>query len=204
MSLTNPFGDLQVTDPQAMRALAHPVRLAILSHLQRNGPATATALSPHVGATPSVTSWHLRHLAGFGLVTDADPDEVPGDRRQRWWKAKARGFSVTMGDDPESQLAARALGEQLAMAAQQQVNAWITDVGPTLPSQWQQVAGTSNTSVPLTPDELEELSGRIDELIAPYVHRAEADAPAGARIVRILRHYLPGADDLRPAPGEES
>jgi DNA-binding transcriptional ArsR family regulator len=204
MSLTNPFGDLQVTDPQAMRALAHPVRLAILSHLQRNGPATATALSPHVGATPSVTSWHLRHLAGFGLVTDADPDEVPGDRRQRWWKAKARGFSVTMGDDPESQLAARALGEQLAMAAQQQVNAWIADVGPTLPAQWQQVAGISNTSVPLTPEELEELSGRIDELIAPYVHRAEADAPAGARIVRILRHYLPGADDLRPVPGEES
>jgi len=114
----------QITDPQAMRALAHPVRLAILSFLQRNGPATATALAPHVGATPSVTSWHLRHLAGFGLVADADPDEVPGDRRQRWWKAKARGFSVAMGDDPES------------------------------------------------------------------------DAPDGARIVRILRHYLPGTEDL--------
>jgi DNA-binding transcriptional ArsR family regulator len=204
MSLTNPFGDLQVTDPQAMRALAHPVRLAILSFLQRNGPATATVLSPHVGATPSVTSWHLRHLAGFGLVTDADPEEVPGDRRQRWWKAKARGFSVTAGDDPDSQVAARALGEQLAAAAQQQVNAWITDVGPGLPGQWQRVAGVSNTSVPLTADELEDLSRRIDELIAPYVHRAEADARDGARIVRILRHYLPGADDLRPTPGEES
>ncbi|GAA3932361.1 ArsR/SmtB family transcription factor [Actinoplanes auranticolor] len=204
MSLTNPFGDLQVTDPQAMRALAHPVRLAILSFLQRNGPATATVLSPHVGATPSVTSWHLRHLAGFGLVTDADPEEVPGDRRQRWWKAKARGFSVTAGEDPESQVAARALGEQLAAAAQQQVTTWITDVGPGLPARWQRVVGVSNTNVPLTPDELEELSRRIDELIAPYVHRAEADAPDGARIVRILRHYLPGADDLRPTPGEES
>jgi DNA-binding transcriptional ArsR family regulator len=196
MSLTNPFGDLQVTDPQAMRALAHPVRLAILSFLQRNGPATATALAPHVGATPSVTSWHLRHLAGFGLVTDADPDEVPGDRRQRWWKAKARGFSVAMSDDPESVVAARTLGDQLAAAAQQQVSAWIAEVGPALPTEWQRVAGVSNTSVPLTPEELAELSGRIDELIAPYVHRAEADAPAGARTVRILRHYLPGPEDL--------
>jgi DNA-binding transcriptional ArsR family regulator len=194
MSLTNPFSDLQVTDPQAMRALAHPVRLAILSFLQRNGPATATVLSPHVGATPSVTSWHLRHLAGFGLVTDADPAEVPGDRRQRWWKAKARGFSVAMGDDPESQVAARALGEQLAVAAQQQVGEWIAEVGPNLPPEWLKVSGVSNTSVPLTPQELEELSSRIDELIAPYVHRAEGDAPAGARIVRILRHYLPGAE----------
>jgi DNA-binding transcriptional ArsR family regulator len=193
MSLTNPFGDLQVTDPQAMRALAHPVRLAILTFLQRNGPATATVLAPHVGATPSVTSWHLRHLAGFGLVTDADPDEVPGDRRQRWWKAKARGFSIASGDDPESLTAARALGDQLAAAAQQQVSEWIAETGPGLPPEWQRVAGIANTSVPLTPDELAELSSRIDELIAPYVHRAEADAPPGARIVRILRHYLPGA-----------
>jgi DNA-binding transcriptional ArsR family regulator len=196
MSLTNPFGDLQVTDPQAMRALAHPVRLAILSFLQRNGPATATVLAPHVGATPSVTSWHLRHLAGFGLVTDADPAEVPGDRRQRWWKAKARGFSIAMSDDPESVVAARSLSDQLAAAAQQQVSEWIAEVGPALPREWQRVAGVSNTRVPLTPEELAELSARIDELIAPYVHRTEAEAPAGARVVRILRHYLPGAEDL--------
>src|SRR3954471_6060844 len=120
MSLTNPMDDVLITDPQAMRALAHPVRLAVLSYLQGHGPATATQLSPHVGATPSVTSWHLRHLATFGLVVDADPDEVPGDRRQRWWKARARGFSVEVGDDPESLVAARALGDQLATAAQQQ------------------------------------------------------------------------------------
>jgi DNA-binding transcriptional ArsR family regulator len=196
MSLTNPFGDMPVTDPQAMRALAHPVRLAILTFLQRNGPATATVLAPHVGATPSVTSWHLRHLAGFGLITDADPDEVPGDRRQRWWKAKARGFSVAMGDDPESQTAARILGDQMVQAAREQVDEWTAAVAPDLPPRWLQVAGLSNTSVPMTADELAELSARIDELIAPYVHRPEADAPAGARIVRILRHYLPGGADL--------
>jgi len=193
MSLTNPFGDLQVTDPQTMRALAHPVRLAIMSFLQRNGPATATMLSPHVGATPSVTSWHLRHLAGFGLVTDAGPDEVPGDRRQRWWKALARGFSVSAGDDPESEAAARVLGAQMLVTAQEQVGEWLTEVAPGLPPEWVRVVGISNTSVALTPTELEELSARIDELIAPYVHRAEADAPPGARIVRMLRHYLPAS-----------
>ncbi|MEV4704644.1 helix-turn-helix domain-containing protein [Actinoplanes sp. NPDC049316] len=191
MSLTNPFGDVEVTDPQAMRALAHPVRLAILSSLQRNGPATATGLSAHVGATPSVTSWHLRHLAGFGLVTDADPDEVPGDRRQRWWKAVARGFSVRMGTDPESQTAGRALGDQLMITAQEQATAWTTDIAPHLPPEWLRLSGVSNTTVPLTAEELAGLEAKIDELIAPYVHRAEADAPDGARKVRILRHYLP-------------
>jgi len=189
MSLTNPFGDAQVTNPLAMRALAHPTRLAILTYLQRNGPATATTLSPHVGATPSVTSWHLRHLASFGLVVDADPSEVPGDRRQRWWKAIARGISFEPNDGPESQL----LVQQLAAVAQDQVSHWLTEVEPALEPEWRRVSGLSNTSVPLTPAELQELSRKIDELIAPYVHRAETDAPTGARIVRILRHYLPEA-----------
>ena len=204
MSLTNPFGDVQVTDPQAMRALAHPVRLAIMSFLQRNGPATATMLSPHVGATPSVTSWHLRHLAGFGLVTDADPDEVPGDRRQRWWKAIARGFSISMGDDPESQAAAQVVGAQMLMTAQEQVGEWLSEVAPGLPPEWVRVVGISNTSVALTPGELEELSARIDELIAPYVHRTEDAAPPGARIVRMLRHYLPAGSPLSPSATSSS
>ncbi len=189
MSLTNPFGDAPISNPQAMRALAHPTRLAILTELQRSGPATATTLSPLVGATPSVTSWHLRHLAGFGLVVDADPDEVPGDRRQRWWKAIARGFRIEGGATEE----ARLLGHQMIEAARGQVDHWVTEIEPTLEPQWLENAGLSNTAVPMTPAELETLAARIDELIAPYVHRREEGAPAGARVVRILRHYLPEA-----------
>ena len=52
MASTNSYGDFELTDPKAMRALAHPVRLALLERLQRHGPATASQLSPHVGATP--------------------------------------------------------------------------------------------------------------------------------------------------------
>jgi DNA-binding transcriptional ArsR family regulator len=191
MSLTNPLGDLPITDPQAMRALAHPVRLAVLSYLQRNGPATATQLSPHVGATPSVTSWHLRHLATFGLVLDADPDEVPGDRRHRWWKAAARGFTFDVGPGDEAAAAGRVLADQLYHAARDQVDRWLAETEPALDHDWLRVAGVSNTTVPLTVTEVERLAADIDELLAPYVKRAEADAPAGARRVRVLRHYLP-------------
>jgi predicted ArsR family transcriptional regulator len=186
MSLTNPFGDAQITNPLAMRALAHPTRLAILTHLQRDGPATATTLAPHVGATPSVTSWHLRHLAGFGLVIDADPSEVPGDRRQRWWKAVAKGFTFGPGTGPDYQL----LSQSLVAMSQEQVNTWVSDIEPILEPEWQQAAGLSNTGVAMTPDELTSLAQQIDELIAPYLHRA---TPPDTRMVRILRHYLPEA-----------
>ena len=185
MSLTNSLGDLPITDPQAMRALAHPVRLAILSFLQRNGPATATMLAPHVGATPSVTSWHLRHLAGFGLVADADPEDVPGDRRQRWWTALAHGFVFETTGEPASQM----LSDQVYAAALRQVERWRADVRPGLDLPWLRLSGFANPSVQLTAEELAVLQDRMDELLAPYVHRA--DPPADARTVRILRSYLP-------------
>ncbi|MGI8578275.1 MAG: helix-turn-helix domain-containing protein [Nocardioidaceae bacterium] len=191
MSLTNRMGDLVVTDPQAMRALAHPVRLAALSYLQRHGPATATQLSEHVGASPSVTSWHLRHLASFGLVTDADASEVGGDRRQRWWKAKARGFSLQMGDDRESQAAGRMLVNELFSTAQEQTRQWLAETEPDLEPVWRRLAGPSNTRIVLAHAELDELEERIDDLLAEYVHREPAAAPDGARLVRVLRYFLP-------------
>lgn len=107
MQSDNRFGDMEITDPKAMRALAHPVRLAILERLQRHGPATATQLSPHVGATPSVASWHLRHLAGFGLVRDAV--EGGADRRERRWEAVARGFRFETPEDEDGRAAAQLL-----------------------------------------------------------------------------------------------
>jgi DNA-binding transcriptional ArsR family regulator len=193
MPLTNPLGDLPISDPQAMRALAHPVRLAVLTFLQRSGPATATQLSPHVGATPSVTSWHLRHLATFGLVIDADADEVPGDRRQRWWKAAARGFSFELSEGDDSETAVRMLADQLDDAARRQTDRWRMEVEPELDFTWRRLAGLSNTTITVTADELERLQHAIDELLGEYVRRPEADAPAGSRRVRILRRYLPEA-----------
>jgi DNA-binding transcriptional ArsR family regulator len=190
MSVTGPLGgDVPITDPQAMRALAHPVRLAVLSYLQHNGPATATILSPHVGATPSVTSWHLRHLATFGLVGDADPEEVPGDRRQRWWQALRRGFRFEAAQNPASQGPA---GQMYSAAARAEADHWAETTWPRLGPEWMRVAGLSRTTVRLTVTELEKLTGRIDELLAPFVHREEP--PADARSVRILRYCLPEAE----------
>jgi len=192
MSLKNPYGDYEITDPQALRALAHPVRLAILGRLQRSGPATATQLAPHVGASPSVVSWHLRHLARFGLVKDWDGAT---GKRDRWWEAAARGFRFDMPADGEGQDAARALqGEMFAQYADLPQQ-WLLQDEPRLEPHWRALAGMGNTRVLLTADELRELEEGVEELIAPFVRRREEDAPAGARGVRILRYALPEAGE---------
>ncbi|WP_328521609.1 ArsR family transcriptional regulator [Kribbella sp. NBC_00359] len=193
MSLRNPYGDFEITDPQAMRALAHPVRLAALSYLQKNGPATATQLSEHVGASPSVTSWHLRHLATFGLVVDGPPPSG-SDRRQRWWNAVARGFRYAMPDTPEGTEAGRLLRTEMMNEALESAQHWIAETEPVLDPEWSRLGGSANTLLVLTPAEAEAVESAIEQLLAPYVQRRDAgDTPADARPVRYLRMSLPEA-----------
>lgn len=195
MSLTNPLGDFEITDPQAMRALAHPTRLAILTRLQRFGPATATQLAPEVGASPSVTSWHLRHLAQFGLVRDHDGGT---DARQRWWAAAARGFRFNVPEDEEGREASRLLSAQMQQAYGGLPETWRREVEPILEPEWLAESGMSNTRFVATPAEVAALGAAVEELLAPYVLRDPADAPAGSRGVRYLRYLMP------EAPPEES
>ncbi len=192
MSLTNRMGDVEITDPRTMRALSHPVRLAILSHLQRNGPATATQLSPHVEATPSVTSWHLRHLAQFGLITEA---ESP-DHRQRYWRAVSRGFRFEMPDDPAGRAAGHELRETMQAANLQQILTWSQQTAPYLDATWDRVAGASNTGVDVTATEAADIINQIEEILVPYVSRPDADLPSGARPMRFVRYYMPAAGDV--------
>ena len=193
MSLRNPYGDFEITDPQAMRALAHPVRLAALSYLQKHGPATAPQLSEHDGASPSVTSWHLRHLAEFGLVVDVPPPSGT-DRRQRWWDAAARGFRYEMPDTPEGTEAGRLLRTEMMNQVLEAAQQWLVETEPNLDPEWSRLAGSANTLLMLTLAEAEAIENAIEELLAPYVQRRDAgDVPDDARPVRHLRISLPEA-----------
>lgn len=205
--MTNPYGDIEL-DVRGMRALAHPVRLAILSRLQGHGPSTATALAPHVGATPSVTSWHLRHLAEHGLVRDSD---VESDGRQRWWEAVGTGIRFTASADDGGQDAASLLSRTMFDQAEPLPRAWAREVEPLLEPEWRRSAGLSNTTIVATPDELDGLEAAIEQLLAPFVLRKSGDGstaadpgegadPAGddraaPRRVRLLRYVLPSGPD---------
>jgi DNA-binding transcriptional ArsR family regulator len=191
--MANPYGDFEITDPRAMRALAHPVRLALLERLQRFGPATASQLSPHVGATPSVASWHLRHLAGFGLVGDAEPGT---DRRERRWEAVAKGFRFgTDTGGAEGRAAALLLYGQMVLQASDVPLRWAAETAPGLEPEWQDQSGLANTRIVVTPEEVARISAAMEALLAPYVLRDPGDAPAGSRGVRYLLYALPEAGD---------
>ncbi len=56
-----------VTDPNLVKALAHPLRVQILGALERR-TASPNELAEELGAPLGNVSYHMRQLASFGLV----------------------------------------------------------------------------------------------------------------------------------------
>src|SRR5690242_17924953 len=74
---------MQVTDPRAIRALAHPLRLDLLELLSTIGPATAAHCGRILDVPQANCSFHLRQLAKYGFVEEA---EAGTDQRERRWR----------------------------------------------------------------------------------------------------------------------
>src|SRR5215475_14793030 len=88
---------LDLQDAGSLRALAHPARVAAMTHLMQVGDATATELGDLVGLSASAMSYHLRILERAGLVETA-PSR--GDGRERVWRATYSG--INMDNDVEA------------------------------------------------------------------------------------------------------
>ena len=86
---------MQVGTPEAMRALAHPLRLRILTQLEADGHGRAADLARTLGEPPNSVSFHLRTLARAGLVVEAP--ELAHDRRDRVWRNAADTYDVPRG-----------------------------------------------------------------------------------------------------------
>lgn len=164
----------RIRDVQLMRALAHPLRSALLSHLMAVGPRTASECATAVDSTASNCSWHLRQLAQWGLV-----ERVEGtDGRERPWRALAVGLDFGEPDGPEHlALAATKLREEEELAQR------FLDTAGDLDPEWRKAAAMNGYALRITPEELERLNVAIDALVRPYVAPIRTDAPPAARAV---------------------
>lgn len=95
---------VRISDPQAIRALAHEARLAVLEELfSAQTTRTATELAARCGLTPSAMSYHLRALEKYGFVERAASE---GDGRERRWKAAGEDIVVkSFGESPAARYA---------------------------------------------------------------------------------------------------
>ena len=181
---------VEISDPRALRALAHPARITILERLVLDGPATATECAEFAGMSASACSYHLRALAKYGYVVE-DRSEA-ADGRHRPWRATA--VAMTINADPAQAAAARAAGRLLMESVQAHLDerrAEYLDREAEYSPQWQAAAGYTQGVVHVTADELTELRERIGALVGDYLRLDPADRPPGALRVGTMLEFIP-------------
>jgi predicted transcriptional regulator len=160
---------VELTDPRALRAYAHPVRTKLVGLLRRRGPLTATQAAELLGESSGTTSFHLRQLAKYGLV-----EEAPGGRgREKPWQATSMLTHVPpIQATPEANEAAKQLRITLARRYFDNVVRWLQRADEA-PKRWREAAIFGDRILYATPAELKALDDAIDKLIEPYGRRLD-------------------------------
>ena len=183
---------MDVTDPMAIRALAHPLRLDLLELLGMVGPTTAAQCARVLGATQANCSFHLRQLAKYGFVADAGPGR---DRRERLWRVSEPHLRLR-GSDAATEAVGRELSTVYLRRALQEILDRAERPGDESPD-WGHPGGMTAGIALLSAAEYADIHERWFALVKPYFDRARG---AGLRLQQGQRYvrYLMAAT---PLPG---
>lgn len=164
----DPVAPRRVDDAPTLRALAHPIRLALLEALGSREPLNATEAAEMIGESPSACSFHFRMLAKYGLVEDAGGGT---GRRRPWRRASPAGFSFpAVSEDARAGLAADALSRvvwgryldraRVALARR-----------PVLAAEQEALTSAAQTVAYVTQQEAEQFIAELHAVIGRYQNR---------------------------------
>ncbi|WP_411082815.1 ArsR/SmtB family transcription factor [Streptomyces sp. cmx-18-6] len=169
-------------DQAALKALTHPLRVELLGLLRQHGPATASELTARTGESSASTSYHLRVLARYAFVDEADHR----DSRERRWKAV---HSVTSWSNealhraPGGRAALSALRRRLEHLERSLIRHEADLENGRLDTAWQEPAGLGDALARLTPESLAELWEAVEAKTAELAARDEGDPRAEQVVV---------------------
>lgn len=190
----------RVSDAQTMRALSHPVRIAIIETLSMGGAMTATQLGERIGESPTTCSFHLRQLQKYQFVEEAGG----GQGRARPWRMAQLGYSFsTHNDDPETELASSTLSRMLHDRQLSRYQTWV-ETRSTFPENWREAANETEMVLYCTAEELEVLNGELEALLMPRFQGRLANPdqrPPGAVAVELMLQTYP-IEYPRPDPDQ--
>jgi DNA-binding MarR family transcriptional regulator len=189
---------MRITDPQALRALAHPVRLDLIESLTALGPATAAQCARRLGTSQASCSFHLRQLARYGLVEQAPGT---GDRRERPWRLTDPEQSWSTDAGP----AADQLEQVFVQREAERIQRGITTRAQQ-PQQWRDAGFLGGATLPVTPAELRQIAEGLRAVLSPYEDRLTDPTlrPDDAQFVRIFLAATPLALTDPPAPADST
>ena len=189
---TRPPDIVMLRETAAIKTLAHPARLVILDELTPDNELTATEIAQVAGVTPSAMSYHLRQLAKWKIVEEAEST----DGRERRWKLHPGGWGIepehpTAAIAAETTLVARMLDRQ-----REDILRWFATQGDES-QEWLDATTLTTSNIWLTPDEMLDLTEAIQGRIDRFRDRSDPKKrPDGAR--RVWRGFFAVPSTPRP------
>lgn len=177
-------------DPLAIRALAHPARLELLSIVSRAAEMTTADAARELGISHGLASHHLHQLAKYGFV-----EQVGGrDNRERPWRIVHTSYDTPDEPTPESAAARHVLEQVVAEQSLARLLDW-QERSADWPEQWRRHTGVGQSNVYLTQEELAEITATIDAAILRYVEERPIDdvstRPPGSVPVNFTLYVVP-------------
>lgn len=183
-------------DTEALKGLAHPLRVELLDRLSTYGPATASGLAEALGESSGATSYHLRQLAKSGFVREV---EGRGTGRERWWERVPGGITVaTLDFEPgtaaysASSLVGRAFERNRAAHLQ----AFVEAGADVLPLSWSRASMSTTVNVRLDLDEFTEMSLRLEAAVSAIVEEYRGRTAPASRPIQVHLNSFPIVDGL--------
>jgi DNA-binding transcriptional ArsR family regulator len=183
-------GPVKLQDPIAIRALAHPARLAVIEELYSGRELTATECAEIAGLSPSAMSYHLRNLEKHGIVERADSAT---DGRERPWRAAGSYLQVTT--EATGDAASTALSSTVVARLVDHFGRWMATREQD-DEVWQRAAIVSSAQVWMMPEEVNEIADFLDAKLEQYRDRRD-DPPEGSRRVRLAAFAFPSTRPSR-------
>jgi DNA-binding transcriptional ArsR family regulator len=180
---------LRFENPRAIRALAHPARMAIIDALASGDELTATDCAALTGLSPSATAYHLKLLQRFGFAEPAPPRP---DGRERPWRATGRRTQVDLDASTPAGAAASSAVIAAHIDTSRTVAVEFAESSHAEPARWRDAGTLSNADLWLTVDEIERVGEQLAAVLEPYRERTLAgQRPEGSRRVRAMNLVVP-------------
>ena len=177
-------GERQVlSEPERIRALAHPLRLQLLELLKEHGDLTASECAGLTSESVASCSFHLRTLEKYRFIERAEPR----GREKPWRLLMRTGYSADADPGIPGSVAATAELALLAFhhraKAVEAAFARLVDEPP----EWVTATSLASFGVWATASEMSALGDRISALLEPFLGRDDpVNRPDGARRARLM------------------
>lgn len=187
---------LDVTDPTALRALAHPLRLRLLDLVREHRPVTGAELAELTGESTASVSYHLSVLARHGFI---EPDPLPGaTRRHKPWRTTYDSMRIVGGTGrPPVETTEGVVLSHLLAGARLDQDGYLTSSG--LSDVWRDIGTFTLSRLMLSAEQHDRLAAEVEAVLARYRDLADDGTADGQARFSVSFVAVP-----TPAPGTTS